>query len=187
MNMINATVNTVIDELKMCLSSIEEETAEQALRMIDSVERVFCAGTGRSGMGIRAFAMRLMHMGKTAYVMGETTTPAIKENDLLVIGSGSGRTASLVAAAEKAKILGVKVLLFTIDPNSPIGKIADLSVKFPAPSEKADGGGSAVSIQPMGSLFEQSLFLLLDCLIVNLMARHNRTSNAMFANHANLE
>ena len=128
-----------------------------------------------------------MHMGRAAYVVGETTTPAIKANDLLVIGSGSGRTASLVAAAEKAKTLGATVLLFTIDPSAPIGKIADLSVKFPAPSEKAAGGGSAVSIQPMGSLFEQSLFLLLDCLIVNLMARHDQTSSIMFTNHANME
>ena len=186
-NTINAIVNTVIDELETCLRSIDETNAQEAIKMIDSAERVFCAGAGRSGLGIRAFAMRLMHMGKTAYVVGETTTPAIEEKDLLVIGSGSGRTASLAAAAEKAKILGVKVLLFTIDPNSPIGKIADLSIKFPAPSEKAEGGGTAVSIQPMGSLFEQSLFLLLDCLIVDLMAQHKQTSSNMFLNHANLE
>ena len=186
-NKIGATVSAVIDELTKCLGSIDEGAAEKALSMIDSAERVFCAGAGRSGLGIRAFAMRLMHMGKTAYVVGETTTPGIRKNDLLVIGSGSGRTASLVAAAEKAKKLGVKVLLFTIDPDSPIGKIADVSVKFPAPSEKAQGGDIAVSIQPMGSLFEQSLLLLLDCLIVNLMARHDQTSGAMFTNHANLE
>jgi len=187
MNTINTTVNTVIDELKVCLGSIDEESTQAAITMIDSAERVFCAGGGRSGLGMRAFAMRVMHRGKKAYVVGETITPAIKENDLLVIGSGSGRTASLVAAAEKAQKLGLKVLLFTIDPNSPIGKIAELSVKFPAPSEKTAGGGTTVSIQPMGSLFEHSLFLLLDCLVVNLMARHNQTSSIMFTNHANLE
>ena len=187
MNKISDTVSTVIDELKKCLDSIDKESAEKAMSMIDSAERIFCAGAGRSGLGIRAFAMRLMHMGKAAYVVGETITPGIQKNDLLVIGSGSGRTASLVAAAEKAKKMGVKILLFTIDPDSPIGKIADFSVKFPAPSEKAEGGDIAVSIQPMGSLFEQSLLLLLDCLIVNLMDRHNQTSIAMFANHANLE
>lgn len=187
LNAISGTVSTVIDEIKRCLDSIDADSAEESIRMIDAAERIFCAGAGRSGLGIRAFAMRLMHMGKTAYVMGETTTPAIKENNLLIIGSGSGRTASLVAAAEKAKKLGVKILLFTIDPNSPIGKMADLSVKFPAPSEKVQGAGTAVSIQPMGSLFEQSLFLLLDCMIVNLMAINNQTSSIMFTNHANLE
>lgn len=186
-NTINATVSTVIDELRMCLASIEEQAAQEALSMIDSADRIFCAGMGRSGLAIRGFAMRLMHMGKTAFVVGETITPAIRKNDLLLIGSGSGRTPSLLAAAEKAGKLNVKVLLFTIDPESPIGKIADLSVKFPAPSEKARGGGTAASIQPMGSLFEQSLFVLLDCLIVNLMARHNQTSSVMFTNHANLE
>ena len=83
MNKISVAVSTVIDELKKCLGSIDEGSAEKALSMIDSAERVFCIGAGRSGLGIRAFAMRLMHMGKKVYLVGETTTPGIKKNDLL--------------------------------------------------------------------------------------------------------
>jgi 6-phospho-3-hexuloisomerase len=184
---IGTTIDTIINELKNCLSTISEASAEQALQMIDASERIFCAGAGRSGLAIRGFAMRLMHLGKTVFVLGDVTTPGIKKNDLLVVGSGSGRTASLVAAVEKAKSLGVKVLLLTIDPDSPIGKLADFSIKFPAPSEKVKGGGDAVSIQPMGALFEQSLLLFSDSLIVTLMHRFQQTSAIMFDNHANLE
>jgi 6-phospho-3-hexuloisomerase len=184
---VGVTIDTIINELRTCLSAISETSAEQALQMIDSAERIFCAGAGRSGLGIRGFAMRLMHLGKTVHVMGDITTPGIKKNDLLIVGSGSGRTASLVAAVEKAKSLGVKVLLLTIDPDSPIGKMADFSIKFAAPSEKAKGGGDAVSIQPMGALFEQSLLLFSDSLIVTLMHRYQQTSGTMFDNHANLE
>ncbi|NRA40305.1 MAG: 6-phospho-3-hexuloisomerase [Planctomycetes bacterium] len=184
---ISTTSATVISELQTCLGAINDHAVDDALELIDNAQRIFCAGAGRSGLGIRGFAMRLMHLGKTAFVMGEITTPAIQAGDVFVIGSGSGRTPSLVAAAEKAKKLGVKIVLFTIDPQSPIGQLADVCVKFPAPSEKAAGGGTAVSIQPMGSLFEQSLFLLFDCLIVHLMKRHDQSSADMFTNHANLE
>jgi len=157
------------------------------LMMIEAAERIFCAGAGRSGLAVRGFAMRLMHLGKTVHVMGDVTTPGVRTSDLLIVASGSGRTASLVAAVEKAKEIGVKVLLLTIDPDSPIGKMADFSVKFPAPSEKVKGGGYAVSIQPLGALFEQSLLIFMDSLIVTIMNRSNQTSSIMFKNHANLE
>ncbi|MBT4288939.1 MAG: 6-phospho-3-hexuloisomerase [Deltaproteobacteria bacterium] len=184
---IGETLNAITDELKICLGSISEASAENALMMIEVADRIFCAGAGRSGLAVRGFAMRLMHLGKTVHVMGDITTPGIKESDLLIVASGSGRTASLVAAVKKAKGIGVKVLLLTIDPDSPIGKMANFLVKFPAPSEKVKGGGYAVSIQPMGALFEQSLLIFMDSLIVTLMNRLNQTSSIMFENHANLE
>ena len=40
-------------------------------------------------------AMRLMHLGLTVHVVGETTAPAIRSNDLLLAASGSGTTAGV--------------------------------------------------------------------------------------------
>ena len=54
---------------------------------------------------IRGLAMRLMHMGYTSFVVGETITPAIQPGDLLVIASGSGSTETLTVIAEKCKKL----------------------------------------------------------------------------------
>ena len=56
---------------------------------------VFVAGSGRSGLAMRSFAMRLIHLGLSAHVVGETTTPRITDRDLLLIGSGSGSTPGL--------------------------------------------------------------------------------------------
>ena len=53
--------------------------------------------------------------------------------------------------------------------------------------KKAAGGGQSMSSQPMGSLFEQSLFLLLDALIVMLMEKRDVNADEMFDRHANLE
>ncbi len=179
----------VVREIGECLQSVSAEQIESAMESIDSAERIFVIGAGRSGLAMQAFAMRLMHLGKKVHWVGEVSTPAIGERDLLVIGSGSGSTASLQTTASRAKESGAQVLLFTIQPDSPIGRLADGVVRIPAPSPKVEGEVTSVdSVQPMGSLFEQSLFLLCDTFILTLMQKEgDRSSEVMFTRHANLE
>ena len=94
-----------------------------------------------------------------------------------------------VAAATKAKSVGARVALVTIVPDSAIGKLADVIVVVPAPSPKAKAAAKPAvqSAQPMGALFEQTMALLFDAVIVELMRRTGQDSAAMFARHANLE
>ena len=181
-------VSFVTGEIDQCLRAVSPEQLDAAVEAIGKAHRVFVAGAGRSGLAMRAFAMRLMHLGKTVHVVGDVTTPGIEEHDLLAIGSGSGSTGSLRIQAEKAKSIGAGILLLTIVPNSPIGSIADVVVHVPAPSPKAEGAADTIeSIQPMGSLFEQSLFLLGDVLVLALMQHNQESSDEMFTRHANLE
>ena len=177
----------VMSELAECLAYVSDGEVERAIDAIGSADRLFLAGAGRSALAIRGFAMRLMHLGKTAHVVGETTTPGIGKGDVLIIGSGSGRTASLVSAAARAKELGATVVLVTIDPASFIGELADVVVRIPAPSPKAANGGASESVQPMGSLFEQSMFVLFDIIVMLLMSRTGLTADQMFTRHANIE
>ena len=178
----------VTAELAECLSSVSPSSVECAIDEITGCKRVFLAGTGRSGSGIRAHAVRLMHMGRTVHVVGDVTTPPITHKDLLLIGSGSGRTASLVNMAEKANNTGARVLLVTIDPESPLAQFANCVVEIPAPAPKViSSRAPAKSIQPMGNLFEQALFILLDIFTMMIMEREGLTSDDMFARHANLE
>jgi 6-phospho-3-hexuloisomerase len=178
----------MVREIGECLGKVRQESLEQALTEMRAARRVFLAGSGRSALGTRGFAMRLMHLGVDAYMVGETTTPPIGAGDCLIIGSGSGRTASLLAVAEKAKQVGAKILLFTIDPNSPMAEQANAIVVIPASSPKAQiSTPTSQSIQPMSSLFEQCLFLVLDALVLVLMQESNVTAAEMFKRHANLE
>lgn len=179
---------TIVRELGICLAAMSADQVSTALHAIKSSERVFVAGAGRSGLAMRALAMRLMHFGKNTFVVGDVTTPAIARDDLLLIGSGSGSTGSLQVMAQRARGAGARILLITIVPNSPIGELADCVVRVPAPSPKAKNAmGTVNSIQPMGSLFEQTLFLLGDVLVLSLMAEHGIESDVMFTRHANLE
>ena len=93
----------IISELDRTLKAVSPQEVERLADLVLAAKRIFVAGAGRSGFVAQAFAMRLMHLGFTAYVVGETVTPAIKPDDLLVIGSGSGATTTLVAIADKAK------------------------------------------------------------------------------------
>lgn len=180
-------VKTIINELDTTLNSINEKDADAFVNLVNEANEVFCAGAGRSGFQVKGFAMRLMHMGVNSYVVGETCTPNITDEGLLVICSGSGETKSLVNHATKAKEVGAKIALITINPQSTIGKMADVVVEISAPSPKSAKEGQIKSIQPMGSLFEQSEGLFMDIAILKLMEIKNMTSETMFGRHANME
>ncbi|WP_138753891.1 6-phospho-3-hexuloisomerase [Paenibacillus sinopodophylli] len=181
-----ASVTVILNELQQAANQLDEDELGHLAEAVSSAGRVFVAGAGRSGLMMRAFAMRLMHMGLDVYVVGETVTRSLGKEDLLLIGSGSGETRSLVPMAEKARGLGARVGALTLLPGSTIGLLADFVVKLPgAPKEQADHEASTV--QPMGSLFEQMLLLVCDSVILKLMEQHELSGIAMYGNHANLE
>jgi 6-phospho-3-hexuloisomerase len=187
MNRYQELNNSILQEIRSALFQVDESQCDQLMRATLQAGHVFVAGKGRSGLQMRAYAMRLMHLGLKAYVVDEVTTPGIAAGDLLLIGSGSGRTASLIQYARRAKDLGANVGLITADSRSEIAALADLVVEIPAPTPKSNRLSNRSSFQPMGSLFEQALGILLDVLILYLMESENINAGQMFARHANLE
>ncbi len=179
-------LDTISKELSRSVDLISEEQVEQLADRILRSKKVFVAGAGRSGLMVRAFAMRMMQMGIEAYVVGETVTPNMETEDMLIIGSGSGETRSLVPMAEKAKGLGGSVAVVTIFPESTLGTIAALAVKLPG-APKDQSSNIAQTIQPMGALFEQTLLIYFDAVILKIMEKQGLNSGTMFGRHANLE
>jgi 6-phospho-3-hexuloisomerase len=82
---------------------------------------------------------------------------------------------------------GAKVGVITIFPESSLARLAQCRVLIPAPTPKSGQDNAETSIQPMGTLFEQSLLLTLDVIVMMLMEKLGRTSEQMFKLHANLE
>ena len=182
-----AYISQILDELSETVGHVCSDMAEKLADTIIDAQTVFVAGAGRSGLAVKSFAMRLMHIGFDTYVVGETVTPNITDKDVLLIGSGSGSTSSLVVSANKADNIGATICLITIDENSPIGKLAEVVLTIPAPSPKVNRDLGFRSVQPMGSLFEQGLLLTLDAIVLRLMERTGKTPELMFIRHANLE
>lgn len=176
----------IVNELHRSVEQIADSDAETFADIIMQSDKVFVAGAGRSGLIGRAFAMRLMHVGINAYVVGDTITPGIDKDDVLIIGTGSGETRSLIPMARKAKSLGASVTTVTITPASTIGSLADAVVKLPGlPKDQASGDHS--TIQPMASLFEQTLLIFYEAIILRLMEKTGLDSSRMYGRHANLE
>ncbi|MCK4925032.1 MAG: SIS domain-containing protein, partial [Spirochaetes bacterium] len=106
-------MDRVLEEIALTLVDLTDREPELLLDMMQRAEKIFCAGSGRSGLVMRTFAMRLMHMSLQSFVAGETTTPGIGKRDLLIIGSGSGETEGLLVMAQRARQVGAQVALVT--------------------------------------------------------------------------
>lgn len=180
-------LSKIMAEIFKVLSLVDENKLDKIIEKILDSKRVFVLGVGRSGLVMKGFAMRLMHLGLNAFVVGESITPAIKKDDLLIVGSGSGKTLSVVANAEKARKYGAEIIFITSNRHSPIVKYSGLTVFLLAPTPKTEAKNLNFSIQPMGSLFEQSFLIFTDLIVLMLMDKLYMTSDKMFENHANLE
>lgn len=173
----------ILDELEKTFDTVSEKQIDALIAKVNQHERIFVYATGRSGLMVKTFAMRLMQMGRTAFVVGETTTPSIQPGDLLVLASASGTTKSVCDYADSAKKSGVDLAIITSDAKSYLSSNFDVTVSVKADSKYASAGNSQ---QPMGSLFEQTLLVLFDAAILK-MSHDDSTTQRMKENHANLE
>ncbi|KAB7896338.1 SIS domain-containing protein [Rouxiella sp. S1S-2] len=178
----------ILSELTYNSQYIEDAELESLVTAIRQAKHIFLAGAGRSGIGIRGLANRLMHLGFSVSLVGEISSPHTKAGDLLIVASGSGETGSLVSLANKAKSATVSIATVTMDRESSIARLADVVVMLPGVSPKLKNQGIDItSIQPMGSAFEQLCFLVYDAVVLSLMAEMGETSERMFTRHADLE
>ena len=177
-------VAEIVAEQVEAIALVDERAVRDLLHAIDSASRIFLLGEGRSGLVGRMFAMRLMHLGKQAYVVGETITPAIGGGDLLIAISGSGETGTVFMIAEGAKNAGAQIAAITANPESRLAGLADLIVQIPT-QHKLQGASSR---QYGGSLFEQTALLLFETIISMLAAGDAEGGFTSLAKrHANLE
>ncbi len=119
-------------------------------------------------LSLKSIAKRLAHLGIDTVIVGEITEPAITENDLLIVGSGSGESAFPLAIAKKAKSFDATVAHIGSNPNSSMQDITDYFIRIPVQT-KLNLPNEIASVQPMTSLFEQSLLLLGDTIALILI------------------
>lgn len=177
-------MDRTLDRILSELSEISGRTSEEGLsELADSLltaDRVYVTGMGRSGLMARAFAMRLMHLGLSVFVVGETTTPSIEQGDLLLCCTRYGRSGSLLHYIQKAHAAGASAAVITMDRESPMAERADHLLLIPVGEEER-------TRQPLGTLFEQMLLLTLDALVIVLMRKSDFTEREMARLHTNLE
>jgi 6-phospho-3-hexuloisomerase len=168
----------VADEIGRTLDGLDADRFAAVVEEFqDLSRRWFVTGQGRSGLVGHMFAMRLMHLGRSVHVVGETTAPSVRSGDGLVIVSGSGRTPVSLHFAEIARAEGARVVVLTSQPASPLAQLADLTLVLP----------SSGSTQLGGSQFEQSALLVLDALVYALAAEVEDAPGVLAHRHTNLQ
>ncbi|MDO6472812.1 6-phospho-3-hexuloisomerase [Maribacter sp. 1_MG-2023] len=183
--LVESAMNIIINEHIKLVHAINYEEVAALIPIITNAKHIFIMGAGRTGLMMKAAAMRLMHLGYSVHVVGETTSPAITEGDVLIAGSGSGTTGGIVNAAKTAKKVGADVVCITTNSSSPLAELSIQTVLIPA-AQKQERDEN-VSQQYAGSLFEQSLLLVFDALIQTLWDLDGSSASELWKRHANME
>ncbi|MDK2796290.1 MAG: 6-phospho-3-hexuloisomerase [Archaeoglobaceae archaeon] len=158
---------------------IQRELIDKMIESFEEAKAIFVVGIGRSCLAGKAFAMRLMHLGYSTFVFGETITPRIGKGDLLVAISGSGETGYVVAIARKSKELGAKVIAVTSSQNSTLAKLSDMVIQL-----KIKFGKEFSNIAPLGTLFELTSMVFFDSLIAEIMERKKLKEEDLARRHS---
>lgn len=172
----------VLDKIADVLDATPETHAEQITARFDRAKRIFVAGAGRSRLVGSFLAMRLMHGGYNVSLVGEIVTPAIQENDLLLIISGSGETEQLIAFARRSQAANADVVLITAKSDTTIGDIADAVFQIGTAERYRPVKGL-----PMGTTFELSTLCFLEGIIAHIIWEKGVPEEEMRTRHANLE
>ena len=178
-------VRAALDEVAAPLAAVDPAQLSAAVDEVLRARRIACYAAGREGLMLRAMAMRLFHAGLDAHVVGDVTTPAIGDGDLLVLSAGPGGVATVVTYAGIARRVEARTLLFTAQPDRPPAELADTVVTIPAQTMADDIGSSAVL--PMGSAYETALLVLGDLLTARVRESRGETPEDMRGRHTNLE
>lgn len=169
----------ISDAVGEALSRVDPGTIVRILALLRKAPKVFVYGAGRSGIVGRAFAMRLVQCGLSAYVIGESVTPIVQKGDVVVIFSGQGESYSSTQAANIVRREGADLIVITARSGSKIAHTATVLVAFDF-REDSDRRTYA----PLGTLFEAASLRLGDGLIAEWMHEQGETEDSMRRRHA---
>lgn len=174
----------IINELNQSVKTLSDDDIIDLIQKIQQYKRIFVYGTGRSGLMLKAFAMRLMQLGLNSFVVGETTTPSVQKGDLLILASASGETESVNIMAKSALNQGIDLAIICASDTSTLAKLQSPNILLQSGTKFNQ---SPVSQQPLGSLFEQMLLIIFDTVILVMGREQNESNNDMAQRHASLE
>ncbi|MEI8330614.1 MAG: 6-phospho-3-hexuloisomerase [Methanomicrobiales archaeon] len=184
-------------KIRLIADTISDDDVGKFITELLNANRIYVIGAGRSGLVAKTFAMRLMHLGFHAYVVGETITPALNKGDLMVIFSSSGRTKAVADLAETAKDIGGRICLISSNADSRIGKISDCIVIIEHRRDSVEDDavefeirqlmGEHKSFAPLGTLFETISMIFADAVVSLLMEITQTDESALKNRHTNIE
>ena len=187
----------IVQEHAAVFEQLDMKQLKEFMDAIINAKHIFVHGTGREGISMRGFAMRLAHLGKPTYWLMDDTTIGMHEGDLFILTDGRGDVGIHRRIVEQASKTGAKIAIITCLPEGNlVKKYADhvlfvhASVYMAETANDPDAPKQhdvVPTIQPMGNQYEQHLYLLLDIITILLKDEMGLTYDDMEANHRNIE
>lgn len=182
MDRFDTATGYLLDAARNSVKQVDEDAVEAFIERLNEARHVVVFGRGRSGRMAQSFAIRLGHLGYRAFFVGETSTPPVREDDLVLLVSGSGETFSVTLTAQIARDMEAPVVAVTASPGSDLAEHSDLLVHVPVDEDER-----ARELAPMGTRFEMAAHLFFDGLVAELMERLDEDEASMRDRHATLE
>ncbi len=187
----------IIEEHREIFERLDMAQLNVFMNEVIEAKHIFVYGTGREGISMRGFAMRLAHLGKAAYWLMDDTTIGMHEGDLFVICDGRGDVGIHRRIVEQASKTGAKIAMITGLPEGNLARnYADIilfvhsTVYMDTSHADADAPRQHDVIpttQPMGNQYEQHVYLLMDVIVILIKNRMGMSYADMEANHRNIE
>jgi len=165
--------------LKMSDRSIK--ALEDMIESIVSAKKIFLYGVGRSGLVAKGFAIRLVQLGLNVFFIGESNTPMVEKDSLVIILSNTGQTMSAVQTANITRRIGAKMIAITSNSHSKLVDAASEVILLASDMQDTD---ERKSIAPLGTVFEEASWLMLDAVLAVLMKKLGETDLSMRKRHA---
>jgi 6-phospho-3-hexuloisomerase len=167
------------EQVTKSLEAIDPKLTSAAVDLLLRAPAIFVYGAGRSGIIGRAFAMRLVQTGLSAYVIGESVTPIVHRGDAVFILSNRGESYSSIQTANIVRREGAELVVLTAKSTSKLAHAASLllAVEFPEDGERP-------ALAPLGTLFESASLRFTDALIAEILLARGESEASMRRRHA---
>lgn len=178
----------LVEEHREVFSLLSMEQLGSFIEAIAQAKNIFVMGAGREGISLRAFAMRLAHLGKNTAWIWDDTTVGIRPGDLFIASDGRGDIGSFRYTFERVKQAGGNIAMFTANPDGPnVRAFADIPLFVHASAYKMKRDDVVPTIQMMGNQYEQHLYMLCDVIIMLLVEKLGLSYDDLEARHRNVE
>ena len=169
----------ILSRIRQSLEASQIPEGKELVDTIYDADKIFIYGVGRSGLMAKAFAIRLVQLGLKMFFVGETVTPIVEPDDLVIIVSNTGETMSAVQTANIVRRVGARVVAITSKEHSKLAHASNTVIYLNVPRE-----GSDKDLAPLGTIFELTAMVFLDSIVSEVMKRMSQTENDMRGRHA---
>jgi 6-phospho-3-hexuloisomerase len=173
------TEEHILARIRQSLEASQIPERDEFIKAIMKTDKIFIYGVGRSGLVAKAFAIRLVQLGLKVFFIGETITPIVEPNDLVIIVSNTGQTMSAVQTANIVRRVGAKVVAITSKSHSKLAHASTMVMHL-----NVETGEEDEVLAPLGTVFEDTALIFLDGIVIALVKKMGATEAQMRARHS---